>query len=240
MNMRLIWLLVFIGGGISLSAQDNVKMKKSHFDLSLELSSKYMWRGLEYGNAPVVFPMLSYNYKGFNAFAMGAYAVNGSHQEVDLGVSYSYKSICIGISDYYYPSNVGENDKYFDFKNRSTAHSIETYFTFSPKSVPLWLTVSTYIYGSDKKNEGKQAFSSYAEIGYTYSFNNNNNISLSVGGNLNTSFYTDYVKGANIVNVALKYCTNLALGSYKLPISASYILNPYREKSYFSFSLYFN
>ena len=79
-------------------------LKDSPFSASLELSTKYMWRGIEYGTAPTVFPMIGYNTHGFNAFAMGAYAIDGSHQEVDFGVSYTASEIAIGVSDYYYPS----------------------------------------------------------------------------------------------------------------------------------------
>lgn len=214
--------------------------KHSLFDVSLELSSKYMWRGIEYGTAPVAFPMLAFNYKGFSVSALGAYAFDGSHQEVDLGISYSHKKIMFGLSDYYYPSAVGEKDSYFRLSNRSTGHSVEAYLTVTPFEAPLWLTLSTYVFGADKKLNGEQAFSSYAEVGYTYSFNDNNDLSFALGANLNKSFYTDYEKSLNVVNIVLKYATRFTFGKFKLPVSASYILNPYKEKSYVTFSLYFN
>lgn len=236
--MKRIILIVL---GISLSFLSlHSQEKQSPFAFSLELSSKYMWRGIEYGTAPVAFPMLSYNYKGFSAYALGAYAINGSHQEVDLGLSYTHKKFTLGFSDYYYPSAVGEKDSYFQLSNRSTGHSVEAYLTLTPFKIPIWLTLSTYVFGADKKLNGGQAFSSYAEVGYTHAFNGNNALSLAVGANLNKGFYTAYEKGFNVVNIALKYATSFALGKFKLPVSASYILNPYKEKSYFTFSLYFN
>ena len=54
-----------------------------------------MWRGIEYGTAPTVFPMIGYNTHGFSAFAMGGYAIDGSHQEVDLGVSYTASELLL-------------------------------------------------------------------------------------------------------------------------------------------------
>ena len=86
MKKYYLLLAVLLGLSNSLFANDSTKVA-SPFSASLELTTKYMWRGIEYGTAPTVFPMIGYGYKGFNAFAMGAYAVNGSHQEVDLGVS---------------------------------------------------------------------------------------------------------------------------------------------------------
>ena len=222
----------------SLFAQDSTKVS-SPFSVSLELSTKYMWRGIEYGTAPVAFPMLGYGDKGLNAFAMGAYAVNGSHQEVDIGVSYTVSEFTVGVSDYYYPSAVGEKDGYFKLSNRSTGHWAEAYATWTGEKIPLWVTLSTYVFGADKNEDGNQMYSSYAEVGYTYSFNDNNSMALCVGANLNKGFYTEYQSGFNVVNISAKYSTAFKFGSFRLPVSASYILNPYKNKSFFTLSLYF-
>lgn len=81
-KVKLLMLLLVTAMGAK--AEEN--LNESNFSASLELSTKYMWRGIEYGTAPTVFPMIGYNTHGFNAFAMGGYAIDGSHQEVDLGV----------------------------------------------------------------------------------------------------------------------------------------------------------
>lgn len=230
-------LLLFILFSIIANAEG--VLKDSPFSASLELSTKYMWRGIEYGTAPTVFPMIGYNTHGFNAFAMGAYAIDGSHQEVDLGVSYTVKEFTVGVSDYYYPSSVGEKDQYFKLSNRDTGHWVEAYATWTGSKIPLWVTVSTYIFGADKNSEGKQMYSSYMEVGYTHSFTENNSISLCAGANLNKGFYTDNQSGFNVVNINARYNTAFKFGSFKLPVSASYVLNPYKNKSYFTMSLYF-
>lgn len=111
----------------TMAANAEESLKESPFSASLELSTKYMWRGIEYGTAPTVFPMIGYNTHGFNAFAMGGYAIDGSHQEVDLGVSYTASEFTVGVSDYYYPSSVGEKDQYFKLSNRETGHWVEAY-----------------------------------------------------------------------------------------------------------------
>ena len=80
MKQVILTILVLIVSNSNIFANDSTKVQ-SPFTASLELSVKYMWRGIEYGTAPTLFPMIGYGYKGFNAFAMGAYAVNGSHQE---------------------------------------------------------------------------------------------------------------------------------------------------------------
>lgn len=221
-----------------IQAQSPGALRLSNFSASLELTTKYMWRGIEYGTSPVVFPMLSYDYKGLNAYVMGGYAVNGSHQEVDFGVNYTIDWFSVGINDYYYPSTVGEKDRYFEFEKGKTGHSVETVVTLSPTQIPLYLLASTYVYGNDKKPDDKQAYSSYIELGYSHAFKEDNQITLLAGATLNKSFYTSYESGFSVCNVAVRYATHIPLGNYKLPVSASYVLNPYMEKSYFTLSLY--
>lgn len=138
MKRYIVLIVCLVAWMPSLFANDSTEVA-SPFSVSLELSTKYMWRGIEYGTAPVAFPMLGYGYKGFNAFAMGAYAVNGSHQEVDLGVSYTVSEFTVGVSDYYYPSAVGEKDGYFKLSNRSTGHWVEAYATWTGEKIPLWV-----------------------------------------------------------------------------------------------------
>ena len=56
----------------------------------------------------------------------------------------------VGVSDYYFPSAVGEKDEYLKFCNRETGHWGEAYATWTGDKIPLWVTVSTYVYGADK------------------------------------------------------------------------------------------
>lgn len=241
--LRILLNSVFVFFSIQLSfATDTLAIKKteSPFCLTLELSTKYMWRGIEYGNAPTTFAILSYEKAGFSAYAEGVYAINGSHSEVDLGMGYTFKDLFVGLADYYYPSSVGEKDKYFKFSSRNTGHYVEAYTMYSPYYIPLRLTLSCYVFGADKRKDGSQAYSSYAEVGYIYKFKNDNNLSIAIGANLNRGFYTDYESGFKVVNITLKYATAFKLGNFRLPVSASYVLNPYREKSFFTLSLYFD
>ena len=244
MNLKVIVICLLLPIGAlaqnvtNAESEDNRILKFSNFSASLEFTTKYMWRGIEYGTSPVFLPMLSYSYKGFNVYAMGGYAANGSHQEVDFGISYTHKWLTIGFNDYYYPTAVSEKDNYFVFKNRETSHYVEASATLAPQKFPVYLTLSSYVFGMDKKPNGSQAFSSYAEIGYNHHFKGNNVMTVLVGAELNRGFYTDYEKGFSVCNVAAKYTTSIPLGKFKLPISASLVFNPYKEKAYFTFSAY--
>ena len=63
-------------GGNFLKAQETEK--KSPFGASVELTSKYLWRGQEYGEAPTIFPTLSYGIGGLSVYATGVYTFDNS------------------------------------------------------------------------------------------------------------------------------------------------------------------
>lgn len=63
-------------GGNFLKAQEIEK--KSPFGASVELTSKYLWRGQEYGEAPTIFPTLSYGIGGLSVYATGVYTFDNS------------------------------------------------------------------------------------------------------------------------------------------------------------------
>ena len=56
-------LIVFLMAHTLLFAQDgNQNNSNSNFHMALAVQSKYMWRGIEYGTSPVLFPTLNYQY----------------------------------------------------------------------------------------------------------------------------------------------------------------------------------
>ena len=222
------------------------KLKESNFHLGLDLQTKYIWRGMEMMTdeaAPVLFPCVNYSNKGFYAYVMGGYAINGKYAEVTLGLSYTYKWITVALNDYYYPTTTSPNDRYFNYKTGQTGHWLEAVITFAPAKAPVYLTVSNFFYGADRysvvDDEGnkkeKQAYSTYAEIGTYYDFLNNNRISLAVGAALNKSCYNGYDKNFSVCNVELKYTYNAAIKNFIIPLSVAGIYNPVCDKMHVNF-----
>ena len=218
------------------------KLQSSNFHLSLDLQTKYMWRGMEMmteESSPVVFPGINYQWKGLYAYAMGGYAINGKYAEVDLGVSYTWKGLTLGLSDYYYPTVNGKNDEYVGGKHNG--HWLEACITYAPEKVPLWITVSNFFAGDDDAYDDdsgnkKQAYSTYMEVGTYYDFLDNNRLSLAVGMTPNKSCYTNYQKKFAVCNLDLKYTYNVQFkNGWTLPLSAEYIYNPSFDKSYVNF-----
>lgn len=215
--------------------------KKSSFSGSVELTTKYLWRGQEYGEAPAFFPTLNFSTGGLSIYATGAYTFDKSWREADLGISYSAGDFTIGVVDYFYPSVVGASDNYFNFKNKETGHLIEGYLNYAPSSFPISVLASTFFYGADKKENGDQAWSTYVELGYHYDFSETDILSVAVGASMNKSLYNNFETGFSVVNVAVKYQKELyAAKKFTIPASVQYVMNPQKEKNFISFSLGLN
>ena len=241
---KLLFLIALTAVSSTISAQSVLVDSKSNspknswesrFHLGVDLQTKYIWRGMEMitdDSAPVVFPSFNYSYSGFYAYAMGGYSFNGKYCEVDLGVSYSYKWLTLGINDYYYPTTHQPEDQYFIFKNGQTGHWLEAIVTIAPEKIPAYLIVSSFFYGADKDDEGKQAYSTYAELGCHYDFLNDNQVALALGSALNKSCYNGYAHGFGICSIELKYTYYLSLKSINIPLGVAFIYNPVYDKSH--------
>lgn len=236
---RIFFAVALIMGAASMNAQETEK--KSPFGASVELTSKYLWRGQEYGEAPTIFPTLSYGIGGLSIYATGAYTFDNSWREADLGISYTLSDFTLGVVDYYYPTPTGERDKLFEFDSHKTGHLFEGCLNYAPSTLPISAMISTFFDGADKNLEGKQAWSTYAELGYHYDFSETDIFSVALGASLNKSLYNNFETGFSVVNIALKYQTEIPTGmKYSIPVSAQYVINPQKEKSFIAFSIGLN
>ena len=232
-TLTVISCLLLLAG--SLSAQEK-QLRRSNFHLGIDLQTKYVWRGMEMQTedaAPVLFPQFNFQSKGFYAYVLGGYAINGKYSEVDLGVSYTWKWLTVGINDYYYPTTTTPNDQYFIFKARETGHWLEGLVTIAPEKIPAWLTVSNFFAGADKDLDGKQAYSTYAEVGTYYDFLDDHKLSLTAGMSFNKSCYNAYGHDFSVCNVEFKYTYNVPVKEpFTFPLSVAYIINPVFNKSF--------
>jgi len=225
---------------MSLFAQRD--LKESNFHLGVEFQTKYVWRGVEQmpvESAPVVFPQLTYKYKGFSSYVCGSYAINGKFSEIDLGVVYSYKWLTLGLVDYYYPTTESYADQYFNFKKRETGHCLEGFVNIAPENIPAYFLFSTFLAGEDYNLEDKQAYSTYGELGGHYDFLGGHQLGLAVGATFNKSYYNGYAHNFSICNIELKYTYNLMIKDFALPLSVAYIINPIVEKAHVNLSASF-
>ena len=240
---RLLFVTVFLsfllGGSLmAQTAEDNAEKPLS---LSVDLMSRYVWRGTDFGASPSIQPGVSYSLKGFTLGAWGAFTTNNPGvQEVDLYLSYSIKDMfSITVTDYFFPNEVTPANNYF-FYGDTTGHVLEGSISFDgTEKIHFTLLLATNFYGADAKRikadgtEGNIQFSTYAELGYTYK-----NLSAFIGFNL-TNPDTDkgetgyYGNGFGVVNLGITGSKDIKItDKFSLPVSVSLITNPQAEKIY--------
>ncbi len=223
-----IFLLVMITVPVGLCAQDS---DKGEAYVSVDLASKYMWRGVGYGDAPAIMPTVGYSKGNFEVYTWGAFTFDDSYKEVNIGVSYTLGNLTVELVDYFYP---GDGADFLCFKNSTTTHSVEAIATYEMEMLPFHISVGTIVYGDDKKENGNNAFSTYAEAGYTHEFNSKNTLAAVAGFSVNKGFYTDYTRNFDLVNLSAAYSRVCTIKDFEFPVTAAYTYNAYMDKSWFN------
>lgn len=272
--MRKIYIITtlafFVTFGNSVFAETpsgSSTKNKISIDFGVDLMSRYVWRGNEYGgNTPSIQPSLTLNSSGFKIGAWGAFSTGGSNysQEIDLFVSQDFlKNIfTVTVTDYFFPVEWG-NYNYFQYGKNVTGHIFEGNLTFNGvKQFPISIIIATNFYGADaariddnpssinfNKKVGIQ-HSTYVEFAYAFHVND---VSLNsfMGFNCTTPRKADpatgyvgeqgyYGNGFGVINLGITAQKSVPITSkYSLPLSASLIANPQAEKVYFVFGVSF-
>lgn len=240
-------LLVFIIS-ISFSAFSQEDEKEELINLGADLTSRYVWRGLQLGGASVQ-PFMELSFKNFTFGTWGSYSFTGTQtsQEADLYLSYSFADMfSILISDYFLPDDLGGYD-YFDFDADNTGHIIEAALSFDgTETIPISLLLATNVYGADaRKENGDMVFSTYVELGYATTIVNTD-FSAFVGGALNApgEFAGVKVPGyygntdAAIINFGVSGSKSVEItDKFSLPINSSLIFNPDSKSVFLTFGI---
>lgn len=234
---RLLLLLLCIVSTVAIKAQDNTA--KSSFDVSGDIVSRYIWRGIDLGNAPSIQPGLSFtggkNLSNLEIGVWGSYDFNGNFQESDIYVSYTINEIFTAtITDYYFPG--ANNQNYFEYNSDSTGHVFEGTLAFNgTDKFPLNVAVSYDFYGADKSN------SMYAEISYPTSLHGIDvtpfaGASIVTRDEFNdepTSYYYCTKEKFGLINVGATISKEVKItDSYSMPIFGSVIFNPDSESMF--------
>ncbi|PWA10838.1 TorF family putative porin [Flavobacterium laiguense] len=177
-------------------AQDTVKDTTTieevepKFTAAVDVVYPYLWRGIKYNGDKVAFqPYMNYAFT--DKLSVGVWATTNfsnaadAYNEFDWNIAYQISPVVsVMLSDYYWPATKKANeedpansrDSYFDYSEGSAQTlDFSVLFDFSEKGVPLDFQWNTIIGGNDfnydeNENPTTRAFSSYAEVGYTHSF----------------------------------------------------------------------
>ncbi len=241
---KFFWILLLVAtlSGTNLcQAQEEVVADENPFSVGVDIMSRYVWRGTDFGASPSIQPAVSVSKWGLTLGAWGAYATNkGGIQEADLYLSYSIKDmISITVTDYFFPDEIN-GYKYFNYDGDQTGHVFEGSISFNgTEKLPLTLLFATNFYGADARriNEdgttGKIQYSTYAELGYAFKY-----FEAFMGFNLTTPD-TDkgeagfYGSSFGVVNLGVSAAKEIQITEkFSLPVSVSLITNPQKERIY--------
>lgn len=243
-KMMMVLILAFTMLGTNLSwAQEETTSDESPLSLNVDLMSRYVWRGQDFGAAPSIQPGISYSKWGFTLGAWGAYTLNNVNtgvQEADLYLSYSINDMfSLTVTDYFFPDEASDYN-YFDYKDKSTGHVFEGTIAFNgTEKLPLSILLATNFYGADARRMnddetvGSIQYSTYAELAYAFKYFN-----MFMGFNLTTpdadkgesGYYGD---SFGVVNLGVSASRDIKItDKFSLPLNIALITNPQKEKIY--------
>lgn len=216
-------LLLGFYGSPSLFAQTD-SLSAISTSASVDLMSRYIWRGQEYGQAPSIQPTMSATWKDFTLGAWGAYKLTGAGmQETDLYLSKTIGHFTFSIWDYWSFCDTTSTD-FFDYDQKTTAHLLEAQVLVSGgEKLPFNLLGSYLFYGADASK------SMYFELQYMFS-----------AGSTDLQFFSGFqAKGeyyghnATFVNLGCTMIKTIDLTDrWSLPVSLSFIVNPSQKNAY--------
>ncbi|MCF6241203.1 MAG: hypothetical protein L3J74_07650 [Bacteroidales bacterium] len=232
---KLFILLITIASFFYASAQeeDSTQNTETSFDIGMDISNRYIWRGLTFSNAPVIQPYMSYTAKGLTVGTWASYPfLEDQSQEVDIFLSYNYKIFTFTLNDYYFLLNpFGGYSDYFDWDKNTTTHYLEGIFEISEiKNLPLRFLAGVMLLGADVDVNNNRNFSTYFEFAYNFKIKELN-AEVFAGFTPFEGFYSD---GFDFTNIGFKASKVIPVTQkFSLPLSASFIINPAANKVLF-------
>lgn len=219
-----IFGLSFLFTGISSVFAQTDSLPAFTTSANVDLMSRYIWRGQEYGQSPSIQPGMSATWKDFTLGAWGAYKFTGAgSQETDFYLSKETGPLTIAIWDYWCFCDTGAMD-FFNYSGKTTSHLLEAQVLLSGgETLPFNLLGSYFFYGADSTR------SVYLELQYQRSFGSTDML-LFTGFQPKGSYYAD---GAAFVNVGCSLTKEIKVTDHwSLPLNISLIVNPYCKSVY--------
>lgn len=232
---KLLYMALFCLPLTIFSQEADTTKKSKSVSLNADFVSRYVWRGLLFSPSPNIQPYATFTCNNFSIGAWGSYGLAENYAEVDLFMSYQLKKFTFTVSDYYAPADETDPSsyKYFEFGSKKTQHAVEGSVLYSVND--HWsATLSTFFYGNDRDSVGDNFYSTYLELAYAFSLNENN-FSVFMGGTTGEGYYAEE---AAVVNAGISFSRNLELtDKFSIPLTGSLIFNPKADHVFFVFKI---
>ena len=211
-------------------AQD--EKEKVETTVAADFVTQYIWRGQDCGNISVQ-PTLGIGYKGLSLSAWGSVGFTSTDtKELDLTLAYTTGGFNIGITDYWF-SNVGPEDRYFQYAAHNTNHVFEANIGYDFGVLSLqWFTNFA---GNDGLNKSdKRAYSSYFEANVPFKLAT---VDWTATAGVVPYYTTTYgTTGFAVTNLSLRADKEIKItDSFSVPIFGQVVANPCSQKAYLVF-----
>ena len=237
MKKTLVLIAAFLFSSVSLIAQEAERL-----DFNLDLKSNHLWRGITVTDAPMAAVDINYALDKNKHLKLGIWGGMGfsdvkdvHYTEINYYINYSKNRFSIGIWDVFNSSGRAKGAKdneIFRYDREATGHrfDLRASYIFS-ESFPLKIEGGPSFYGDDRKLNGDQRFSTYAELSYPVIRNHKVNLNAFVGSAFalnggESHFYGNGKNDFDIVNVGITASKDIPVLGYKLPVSATAMWNP--------------
>lgn len=211
--------------GMASAQEDNPP-----FSVGVDVVSSYVWRGVPQDptapkGSPNIQPYLSFNLGNLTLGTWGSGSFTGSVKELDVYASYAFGDhVTVTLTDY----NWNFTQDYFAY-GQGTDHTFEATVAVSDiASLPLSLSLNTFLAGADKLGNGNQAYSTYLELGYTLT----DHVNVFAGASLKESPIYG-TTGFGVTNIGLKISKDLAFtDQFTLPVYGLLGFNPTANQAF--------
>ncbi len=223
---------------VAFAAMGQEEENPLNLDISADIVSRYVWRGINLSESPAIQPTLSLTYKNITFGTWASYTFSREMlQEVDLFLSYETRFATFTLNNYYNPpsDSIGFIGDYFELSSKKTPHILEGVLSLNgPEKFPIVITAAVMFWGNDKDEENKSVYSTYIEAGYPFEVHETKtNLFLGI-----TPFEGFYYSKFGFVNAGVAVSKEIKITeNYSLPIKGSFSINPALEKVFLVFSI---
>lgn len=199
-----------------------ISVAEAQVNLGVDIMSRYVWRGTDFGNSPSIQPDISFSSGNLTIGSWAAIATNGNPDgsEIDWYASYDFSSdagtFSLVVTDYTFPE--APNGNYFS----KSSHYVETALAWEgTDSFPVSLSTGVFVTNDDD-------YSIYSELGFS-----SGPVDLFLG--LTPAKSALYGTGkAGIINTGIGTSREVRLSDYfSLTLLGKIAVNPYANDTFF-------
>lgn len=208
--------------------------RESSLYTSLDVSNRWIWRGLSINETPVVQPTIGIEKGRWGFEIWGSHPIEkGGYSEIDFNLLYKFSErFNIGLTDYFVVKNDSASPHNFvDFNRKTTSHLLDLIVNFTPvKKVPVNLMASVCFWGDDLIEENlKQNFSTYFELHWEKEFGPFTTTAFA-GATVGNGFYAEKT---SLINLGTGVSKELfSSEKISIPLKLEFIVNPKIKNAY--------